>query len=126
MQVRHLVARDNVDDAGHVVDAMAVRHGSLRGRKVWALAGPIDPETHLNLDAAEHRLEMCVVVETFVVGAAVVDDSSEASDGEPGAYLLAATRPSAHAHRGAVDFGARRSAWLAAFRQRRQHVAQPA
>ena len=125
MQVRHLVARDNVDPSGHVIDPTAARHGSLRGRQVWAIAGPIDAETHLNLDFAGHRLDTCVVVEALATGAAVVDGSPVSPAGQPAAYLLAATPLSAHIHRGPVDFGARRAAWLAVLRERRKAAATP-
>ena len=116
MQVRHLVARENVGDDGCVIDPLSVRHGTLRAGHVWALAGPIDAPTHLNLDFGEHRLDLCVVVEALEVGAAVVPgaDPPPAS-----AYLLATASPAARAHLGAVDFGARRAAWLTALRERR-------
>ena len=121
MVVRHLVARDNVvevDGAAVVVDPTAARHGALRAGRVAALAGAVDPATHLNLDFAAHRLDRCVVVEALTPGASVVFDPVE-----PGEYRLAAVAPGAFARLGTVDVGARRAAWLAALRARREAAA---
>ena len=70
-----------------------------------ALAGPIDPLTHLNLDFAEHRLASCLVAESLDVGAALLTDAE--------GWRLAYTPRGAFAHLGPVDVGARRMAWLA-------------
>jgi hypothetical protein len=104
MRVRHLVAGPNVAD-GLIVDAAAVRHGLIVGRRVAALAGPIDPLTHLNLDFAEHRLDGAVVVAALEVGAEARLDG----DG----FAVARPRRSAFGRLGPVDVGARRAAWLA-------------
>jgi hypothetical protein len=118
MTVRHLVARENVDRHGIVVDAARVRHGAVRAGRVYALAGEVDPATHLNLDFPDHRLEGVVVVEDLSPGAGVV--ASE--DG----FGLARVDRSAFAHRGRVDVGARRVAWLAALHAaRRDRVPGP-
>jgi hypothetical protein len=105
MRVRHLVARANVDD-GLIVDATAVRHGLIVGRRVAGLAGPIDPLTHLNLDFVEHRLDGAIVVAALEVGAEAGLDG----DG----FEVALPARSAFGRLGPVDLGARRSAWLAA------------
>jgi hypothetical protein len=119
MTVRHLVARENVDRHGIVFDAARVRHGAVRAGRVYALAGEVDPATHLNLDFPDHRLEGAVVVEDLSPGAGVV--ASE--DG----FGLARVDPSAFAHRGRVDVGARRVAWLAALHAgRRERAPGPA
>jgi hypothetical protein len=105
MRLRHLVARANVAD-GLILDATAVRHGLVVGRRVAALAGPIDPATHLNLDFDQHRLDAAVVVAALESGAEVALDG----DG----FEVAAPPRAAFAHLGPVDVGARRSAWLRA------------
>ena len=103
MRVRHLVARANVAD-GLIVDAAAVRHGLIVGRRVAGLAGPIDPLTHLNLDFAAHRLEGAVVVAALEIGAEIGLDG----DG----FEVARPAGSAFGRLGPVDVGARRAAWL--------------
>ena len=109
MRIRHLVERENVDARGFVRDATAIRHGLIIGRRVSALAGPIDPATHLNRDFHEHLVDDCVVVERFVVGAPVVLDGDR--------FAIAQVATVAFAHRGPVDVDARRARWLA-LRQR--------
>ena len=105
MRLRHLVASANVD-GGLIVDAGAVRHGLIVGGRVGALAGPIDPLTHLNLDFAEHRLDAAVVVAALEVGAEV----APAGDG----FAVASPRRAAFGRLGPVDVGARRLAWQSA------------
>ena len=105
MRLRHLVARANVAE-GLILDAAAVRHGLIVGRRVAALAGPIDPLTHLNLDFVAHRLEGAVVVAALAVGADVGIDG----DG----FEVALPTRAAFGRLGPVDVGTRRSAWLAA------------
>jgi hypothetical protein len=69
MRVRHLTAADNVAPDGSLIDPLAVRHGLIVAGRVEALAGPVDPLTHLNADFTEHGLEQCAVVERLEVGA---------------------------------------------------------
>ena len=69
MKVRHLTAADNVAPDGSLIDPSAVRHGLIVAGRVDALAGAVDPLTHLNADFAEHGLEQCAVVERLEVGA---------------------------------------------------------
>ena len=69
MKVRHLTAADNVAPDGSLIDPTAVRHGLIVAGRVEALAGLVDPLTHLNADFDEHGLEQCAVVERLQVGA---------------------------------------------------------
>jgi hypothetical protein len=69
MKVRHLTAADNVGPDGSLIDPLAVRHGLIVGGRVEALAGLVDPLTHVNSDFTEHGLEQCAVVERLEVGA---------------------------------------------------------
>ena len=69
MKVRHLTAADNVAPDGSLIDPTAVRHGLIVAGRVEALAGPVDPSTHLNADFDGHGLEQCAVVERLEVGA---------------------------------------------------------
>jgi len=69
MKVRHLTAADNVAADGSLIVPTAVRHGTIVAGRVDALAGLVDPLTHLNSDFTEHGLEQCAVVERLEVGA---------------------------------------------------------
>jgi hypothetical protein len=102
MRVRHLVAAANVAD-GLILDPSVVRHGLIVGRRVAALAAPIDPLTHLNLDFPEHRLDAAVVVSTLETGAEVLLDVD--------AFAVAVPARRSFARFGPVDVGARRIAW---------------
>jgi hypothetical protein len=104
MRVRHLIAAADVDAEGRILAPERARHGVVVGGRIAALAGVIDPLTHLNLDFADHHLETCLVAETLDVGAPLLSDV----DG----WRLAYTLPSAFSHLGPVDVGARRLAWL--------------
>lgn len=109
MRIRHLVARTNVDEQGWVRDPTRIRHGLIVGGRVSALAGPIDPLTHLNLDFPGHRADVCVVAEELREGARICT----AGDG----FQTARVRPSAYSRLGPVNVGLRRAAWLAAVRR---------
>ena len=109
MRVRHLVARDNVDAGGQIIDATIVHHGLIVGRHVEALAGPIDPATHLNLDYADHGLDLAIVVEKLAIGAPVLLDPSAIS------FAVAGVARNAFTRMGRVDMGARRLAWQRSF-----------
>lgn len=104
MKVRHLVAAEDVDANGFVVDASRVRHGTLRAGAVYALAGPIDPMTHLNLDFPDHACDRCVIVERLEPGARVVTRREQ--------LVMAQVPRAAFAARGWVNVGERRAAWL--------------
>jgi hypothetical protein len=108
--LRHLVGRENVAPDGRIVDPRDVRHGVIAGRRVAALAGPIDPSTHLNLDFTAHVLSDAVVVERLQIGAAVLLDGD--------VFLHAPVDRAAFAHLGWVDVGARRSDWQLVLRRR--------
>lgn len=109
MRVRHLVARDNVDADSQIIDATVVHHGLIVGRRIEALAGRIDPSTHLNLDYAEHVLAAAIVVEKLAVGSPVLLDINAVS------FAVAGVARTAYAHLGRVDMGARRLAWQRSF-----------
>jgi len=108
--LRHLVERDNVAPDGRILDPTEVRHGVIEARSVAALAGPIDPLTHLNLDFSGHELSEAVVVERLQIGAAVLLDG----DG----FRHARIDRAAFAHLGWVDVGARRADWQLVLRRR--------
>ena len=103
MRVRHLTAANNVAPDGTLIDPAAVRHGLIVGGIVAALAGPVDPRTHLNSDFEEHGLEQCVVVDALVVGSAALFEE---------AGLRLAWAADAHYRPlGPVDTRARLAAW---------------
>ena len=74
MRIRHLVAADNVDEQGYIVDPLLVRHGIVLAGQIADLAGPIDPLTHLNLEFPDHQLDQCLVAERLERGAALLWD----------------------------------------------------
>jgi hypothetical protein len=103
MRVRHLTAAENVAPDGSLIDPRAVRHGLLVGGRIAALAGLVDPDTHVNSDFGEHGLEQCVVADTLVVGAAAHFDEA--------GLRLAWAADDQYRPLGPVDTGARLAAW---------------
>jgi hypothetical protein len=103
MRIRHLVAIENVDEQGYVIDPLLVRHGIVLGAQIADLAGPVDPRTHLNRDFAEHRLEECLIAERLERGAALPRDGER--------FRVALVRPGAYAALGPVDVDGRRADW---------------
>jgi hypothetical protein len=94
--IRHCVEESNVDSELNVIDPTRIRHVTIAGGKLAMVSGLIDPASHLNLDFADHRATICVIAETFEVGAKVKMDS----DG-----LLFATVPrSSYGHYGRFDY----------------------
>jgi hypothetical protein len=106
MRVRHLTAANNVAVDGSLIDATAVRHGLIVAGRVSALAGLVDPLTHLNADFTDHGLEQCTVVERLEVGAPACFEN----DG----FRLAWAADSAYEPLGRVDLTARLRDWRAA------------
>jgi len=92
----HCVEESNVDSDLNVIDPTRIRHVTIAAGKLAMVSGFIDPASHLNLDFADHRATICVIAETFEVGAKVKMDS----DG-----LLFATVPrSSYGHYGRFDY----------------------
>ena len=108
MRIRHLVAADNVDPQGYVIDPLLVRHGIVLAGQIGDLAGPIDPQTHLNRDFLEHRLDECLVAERLERGAALLRDGDR--------FRVALVRPGAYTSLGPVDVDGRRADWQRAVR----------
>jgi len=106
VRVRHLTAADNVAEDGSLIDPTLVRHGLIVAGCVSALAGLVDPATHLNADFDEHGLEQCAVVEALDIGA-------RACFGEDG-LRLAWAPDDAYQPLGRVDLSERLRAWRAA------------
>lgn len=106
MRIRHLVAAGALTPDDEIGDPSDIRHGVIVGGRVAALAGPVDPATHLNRDFPAHRCCFCVAVEELTVGAPVLRTEN--------GFLLAAVPPTAFAHHGRVDLARRRAAWRAA------------
>jgi hypothetical protein len=103
MRIRHLVAADNVDAQGYVIDPLLVRHGIVLGGQIGDLAGPIDPQTHLNRDFLEHRLEECLVAEQLERGAALLRDGDR--------FRIAMVHTATYTSLGPVDVDRRRAEW---------------
>jgi hypothetical protein len=103
MRIRHLVAADNVDAQGYLIDPLLVRHGIVLAGQIGDLAGPIDPQTHLNRDFLEHRLDECLVAEQLERGAALLRDGDR--------FRVALVRPGTYTSLGPVDVDRRRADW---------------
>jgi len=103
MRIRHIVAIDNVDAQGYVIDPLLVRHGIVLAGQIGDMAGPIDPQTHLNRDFVEHRLEECLVAERLERGAAMLRDGDR--------FRMALVRIGAYGSLGSVDVDRRRADW---------------
>jgi hypothetical protein len=103
MRIRHIVAIDNVDAQGYVIDPLLVRHGIVLAGQIGDLAGQIDPQTHLNRDFLEHRLEECLVAERLERGAALLRDGDW--------FRIGLVRSSAYTSLGPVDVDRRRADW---------------
>jgi hypothetical protein len=113
MRIRHVVAAEDVDEAtGLVARPERARHAVIVAGRLHDLSGPVDPLTHLNLDAPEHLLTYCVVAERLEVGAAALREG----DG----LRVAPVSPASYRALGRVDQDERRAAWLAATRAARQ------
>jgi hypothetical protein len=112
VRIRHLVAADNVDAQGFVIDPLLVRHGIVLAGQIADLAGPIDPRTHLNHDFHEHQLGECLVAERLERGAALLWNGER--------FRAAQLRPGAYAPLGPVDVGGRRAAWQQAVGRERR------
>lgn len=94
--IRHCVEESNVDDDMNVIDPNKIRHATVAGGKIELMSGLIDPVSHLNLDFPDHRITICIIAETFEIGASVKMDE----DG-----LVFATVPrSFYRHYGYLDY----------------------
>jgi hypothetical protein len=113
MTVRHITSVDNVDDEGYLIDPSACGHGTISSGTIDALAGLVDPLTHLNRDFPEHQLDECVVAEQLAIGSSLVREPA-------GEFRRAVPRRAAMEARGRVDQGARRVEWLTTLRARRE------
>lgn len=94
--IRHCVEESNVDGDMSVIDPTKIRHVTVAGGRIALISGLIDPASHLNLDFPDHRATICIIAETFEVGAKVKLDSEG---------LVFATVPrSLYGHYGYLDY----------------------
>ena len=94
--IRHCVEESNVDSDMSVIDPTKIRHVTVAGGRIALVSGLIDPASHLNLDFPDHRVTICIIAETFEVGAKVKMDSEG---------LVFATVPrSLYGHYGYLDY----------------------
>lgn len=96
MQIRHCVEESNVDENMFVIDPTKIIHVTLKGGRIEAMSGLIDPTTHLNLDYPDHKVTACVIAEKFEEGAKV-------KVGEQG-LIFATVNRSMFNHYGYVDY----------------------
>jgi len=79
-----------------VIDATKIRHVTVAGGRIALISGLIDSASHLNLDFPDHGATICIIAETFEVGAKVKMDSEG---------LVFATVPrSLYGHYGYLDY----------------------
>ena len=94
--IRHCVEESNVDADMSVIDPTKIRHVTVAGGRIALISGLIDQASHLNLDFPDHRATICIIAETFEVGAKVKMDSEG---------LVFATVPkSLYGHYGYLDY----------------------
>ena len=94
--IRHCVEESNVDADMSVIDPTKIRHVTIAGGRIALISGLIDQASHLNLDFPDHRATICIIAETFEVGAKVKMDSEG---------LVFATVPkSLYGHYGYLDY----------------------
>ena len=94
--IRHCVEESNVDGDMSVIDPTKIRHVTVAGGRIALISGLIDQASHLNLDFPDHRATICIIAETFEVGAKVKMDSEG---------LVFATVPkSLYGHYGYLDY----------------------
>ena len=94
--IRHCVEESNVDADMSVIDPTKIRHVTVVGGRIALISGLIDQASHLNLDFPDHRATICIIAETFEVGAKVKMDSEG---------LVFATVPkSLYGHYGYLDY----------------------
>ena len=114
--IRHCVEESNVDSDMNVIDPTKIRHVTIAGGKIALVSGLIDPASHLNLDFPDHRVTICVIAESFEVGAKVMMDS----DG-----LVFATVPRAlYGHYGYLDYTQRLLDMIKAFKTNQEQRKQ--
>ena len=94
--IRHCVEESNIDGDMSVIDPTKIRHVTVAGGRLALISGLIDQASHLNLDFPDHRATICIIAETFEVGAKVKTDSEG---------LVFATVPrSLYRHYGNLDY----------------------
>jgi hypothetical protein len=114
--IRHCVEESNVDADMSVIDPTKIRHVTIAGGRIALISGLIDPASHLNLDFPDHRATICIIAETFEVGAKVKMDS----DG-----LMFATVPrSLYGHYGYLDYTQRLVNMITAIKTNQQKKEQ--
>jgi hypothetical protein len=96
MLVRHCVEASNVDENSLIVDPLKIRHVTVKARKIDDMSSFIDPATHLNLDFAIHKIDLCIISEKLEKGAKVRFSDQ--------GFLFAVVPKTAFRHFGSVDY----------------------
>lgn len=109
MRIRHIVAAENVDAEGLIIDPLQACHGIVVAGRIAQLAGPIDPLTHLNSDFPDHRLDDCLVAERLENGAQLLWEGQR--------FRMASAPREAIQPRGPVNVEQRRIDWQNALKQ---------
>jgi hypothetical protein len=94
--IRHCVEESNVDGDMSVIDPTKIRHVTVAGGRIALISGLIDQASHLNLDFPDHRATICIIAETFEVGAKVKMDSE--------GFVFATVPRSLYGHYGYLDY----------------------
>lgn len=96
MLVRHCVEASNIDEHSLIVDPLKIRHVTVRAGKIDDMSSFIDPATHLNLDFAIHKADLCIISEKLEKGAKVRFSDQ--------GFALAIVPSIAFKHFGSVDY----------------------
>ena len=114
--IRHCVEESNVDSDMTVIDPTKIRHVTIAGGRIALVSGLIDPASHLNLDFPDHRVTICVIAETFEVGAKMMMDSD-------GLVFATVPRP-LYGHYGYLDYTQRLVDMIKAFKTNQEQRKQ--
>ncbi len=112
MRIRHCAEESNVDENMKIIDATKVRHVTVMAGKIESMSGIIDPTSHLNLDYPDHRVTVCVIAESFKVGAKVKIDRE--------GLLFATVQHSSYSHYGQIDYTQRLLEMIKVVKQKQQ------
>jgi hypothetical protein len=96
MLVRHCVESSNVDVRSVIVDPSKICHVTVKEGKIDDMSSFVDPATHLNLDFANHKADMCIISEKLEKGAKIRYSDQ--------GFAFAVVPRTAFKHLGSVDY----------------------
>ncbi len=112
MLVRHCVESVNVDELSFIVDPFKICHVTIKEGKIDDMASFVDPTTHLNLDFANHKVDVCLISEKLEKGAKIRYTDQ--------GFAFAVVPRAAFKHLGSVDYTQRLLDMKESIRKRRE------